>query len=424
MATAPDPRTASVKKKKRNSFSGSGPEFWLAKDPQAQALKNAVLKMRLQALSNSASTTPPSETEPDSESDSQSSVLRAAYAAPDLTSLLSDEILLNLFSKLPKSQLVSNSLVCKRWCRLSGKLVRSVKIFDWDFVESGRVVYRFPNLIDVDLVQACILSSRNSSILLSNRLISVHLDSSKISGSGFLKKDDILDSEVIDRGVKILAEGSGNLGRVVLINVSEEGIQYVADECETLQEMELHCCDDLALKGVSGCKNLQILKLVSCIDGVYDSVISDIGLTILAQGCRRLVKLELVGCEGSYDGIKAIGQCCQMLEQLTLCDHRMDGGWLAALSYCGNLKSLKLESCKSIDITPGPDEHLGSCSALEELHLQRCDLHDKDGIRALFLVCEAVRELVLEDCWGLDDTNFAAASICRYACAFIPFLSF
>ncbi|PWA89975.1 chromatin-remodeling complex ATPase chain [Artemisia annua] len=30
--------------------------------------------------------------------------------------------------------------------------------------------------------------------------------------------------------------------------------------------------------------------------------------------CPRLLKLELVGCEGSYDGIKAIGQCCQMME--------------------------------------------------------------------------------------------------------------
>lgn len=418
MATAPDSKTTSLKKKNRHSGSWAGPaEFWsLPNGPQqAQALKNAVLKMRLQALSNSASSTPPSETEMESESDSQASCVRTA--APDSTSLLSDEILLNLFSKLPKSQLVSNSLVCKRWCRLSGKLVRSIKILDWDFLESGRAVYRFPNLIDVDMVQACIRSSRNSSILFSNKLVSVHLDTSEVSGSRFFKKGDILDSEFVDKGVKILAEGSGNLGRVVLINVSEEGLNYLAEECETLQEMELHCCNDFALKGVSGCRNLQILKLVARIDGVYESVISDIGLTILAQGCRRLVKLELVGCEGSYDGIKAIGQCCQMLEELTVSDHRMDAGWLAALSYCGNLKTLKLHSCKHIDISPGPDEHLGSCPTLEELHLQRCHLRDKQGVRALFLVCEAVRELVFEDCWGLDDNTFAAASICRYVCS-------
>ena len=63
--------------------------------------------------------------------------------------------------------------------------------------------------------------------------------------------------------------------------------------------------------------------------------VSDIGLTILAHGCKRLVKLELSGCEGSYDGISAIGRCCLMLEELTFSDHRMDAGWIAGLSYCG-----------------------------------------------------------------------------------------
>ncbi|XP_027163849.1 F-box protein At5g51370-like [Coffea eugenioides] len=407
-------RTTPLKKKNRHTHTASLPEFWFTKDPKSHPLKNAVLKMRLHALSNSASA---SETEPESESDSQARppqrLSSAARSCPDFTARLSDELLMNIFSKLQNSQLVSNTLVCKRWCRLNGKLVRSVKILDWDFIESGRVIFRFPNLIDVDIVQACVKSCRNSGILLSNKLVSVHLDSARVSGRGFLKKGDFLDPQVIDRGVRALAEGCGNLRRVVLINVSEEGLNYVAEECETLQEMELHNCDDFALKGVSGCKNLQILRLIGCVDGFYESLISDIGLTILAQGCRRLVKLELVGCEGSYDGIKAIGQCCFMLEELTLCDHRMEGGWLAALSYCGNLKTLKLQSFKSIDASPGPDEHLGSCPTLEELHLKKGQLRDKQGARALFLVCQAVRELVFEDCWGLDDSTFAATSICR-----------
>ncbi|KAI7984508.1 F-box protein [Camellia lanceoleosa] len=31
----------------------------------------------------------------------------------------------------------------------------------------------------------------------------------------------------------------------------------------------------------------------------------------------------------------------------------MDGGWLSALSYCENLKTLKFQSCKIIDCSPG-----------------------------------------------------------------------
>ncbi|XP_035845415.1 F-box protein At5g51380-like [Helianthus annuus] len=93
--------------------------------------------------------------------------------------------------------------------------------------------------------------------------------------------------------------------------------------------------------------------------------------------------------------------------------HEFEGGWLAALSYCTNLKTLKFQSCKFIGPNPGPSEHLGSCPTLEELYLERCQLRDKQGLGALFLVCEAVRDLVFADCLGLDNNAFSAASVCR-----------
>lgn len=254
--------------------------------------------------------------------------------------------------------------------------------------------------------------TRNSGILVTHKFVSVHVDAQS-SSCGFISVDNLLPPHTIDSGLNILAAGYPNLRRLVLIGATDMGLSSIAQECPTLQVLELRCCTDLSLKGISGCKNLQILKLIGSVEGFYDSVISDIGLTILAQGCSRLVKLELSGCEGSYDGIKAIGKCCQMLEEFTLCDHRMDGGWLSALSYCLNLKTLRLQSCKSIDSSPGPDEHLGSCPTLEELHLRQCQMRDKQCVKALFLVCEAVREIVLHDCWGLDNDIFATASICR-----------
>ncbi|KAL1540089.1 F-box protein-like protein isoform X2 [Salvia divinorum] len=357
-------------------------------------------------VSQSGSSSPYSESEPESDASNHNSL-------PAATALLSDELLLKVLDKIhDRKRHITNSLVCRRWCVLSGKLV---KLIDWEFLESGRLSFRFPNLEDVNLVPACIKSARNSGILLSSKLIEVRLSSGMVeNGEGlFVRKGDVFESKEIDFGVAILAEGCKNLRRVVLMNVSEEGLNCLAKECELLQEMELHNCGDLALRGIYNCKNLQILKLNGNINGVYDSVVSDIGLTILAQGCSRLVKLELVGCEGSYDGIKAIGQCCQMLEELTICDHRMEGGWLSALSYCSNLKSLSFQSCKKIDENPGLDEHLGSCMILEELHLRKCQMQDKQGVKALFVVCRRIRELVLEDCWGLDDSVFTAATIFR-----------
>lgn len=399
---------SNVEKKRRGSWSDqfSGDRV----DPH-DALKHLMLKMRLHSIPNSGSTTPHSESEPESDSFNPSPL----SDSPAYSTLLSDELLLRVFSRIPDAkQHISNSLVCRRWSVLSGKLIQSIKLLDWEFLESGRLSFRFPNLIDINIVPACINFERNSGILLSTNLFEVYLNSGVLESDGlFVRKEDMLECEGIDRGVRILAEGCRDLRRIVLMNVSEEGLSSLAKECELLQEMELHCCGDLALRAISEFRNLQILKLIGRLSGVYDSVVSDIGMTILAQGCRRLVKLELVGCEGSYDGIKAIGMCCQMLEELTVCNHRMDGGWLSALSYCGNLKTFRIQSCKYIDENPGEDEHLGSCPMLDELHLKQCQMRDKRAVRALFLVCRTIRELVIEDCWGLDNNIFAAATIFR-----------
>uniref|UniRef100_A0A2C9WS19 Uncharacterized protein n=1 Tax=Manihot esculenta TaxID=3983 RepID=A0A2C9WS19_MANES len=404
----PNPNPRSLPASKR-SKALSLPDVWF----KHQSLKHATLKMHLRSLSAS----PPSDTDFSFLSGLKSVTLDPP--GPDHTALLSDELLLQIFSRLPISCYISNSLVCKRWLYLHGRLVQSLKLTDWSFLKSGRIFRRFPNLTEIDIVNACVRTPLNSGILVTHKNLSIHVGT-EFAGTEFIEPIYLLPSDLVDSGLEMIAKGYPNLRRIFAIGASETGLSSISNECDTLQELQLHCCGDLSLKGISRCRNLQVVKLIGRVDEFYNSVVSDIGLTILAQGCRRLVKLELCGCEGSYDGIKAIGQCCQMLEELTLFDHRMDGGWLAALSFCGNLKTLRLQSCKSIDSDPGPDEHLGSCPTLEELHLQQCQMRDKPGVKALFLVCEAVREIVLQNCWGLEDEVFAFASVCRLVVSFFP----
>ncbi|XP_058764894.1 F-box protein At5g07670-like [Vicia villosa] len=334
------------------------------------------------------------------------------FSIIDRTLLLSDVILLKILSKLPDSQRNDNSLVCKRWLNLQGRLVRSIRILDWNFVLSGRLIHRFPNLNHVDLIPGCLILAQSSNIVMSGNVLSMGVDSG-CSPNWYNCEENMLPVEVIDNGLTALAGACPNLRRVQVIGASEMGLLSVAEECPTLQELELQRCSDNVLRGIAACGNLQILKLVGNVEGFYGSVVSDIGLTILAQGCKRLVKLELCGCEGSFDGIKAIGKCCQMLEELTLCDHRMDDGWLAAVSYCENLKTLRLQSCKKIDLNLGVDEYLGSFPALQRLHLQKCQLRDKKSVAALFSVCRSAKEIIIQDCWGLDNGMFGFATVCR-----------
>ncbi|KAL2329350.1 hypothetical protein Fmac_022777 [Flemingia macrophylla] len=328
----------------------------------------------------------------------------------DRTLLLSDELLLKILASISDSQTQrnANSLVCKRWLNLQGRLLRSLAISDWNFILSGRLIHRFPNLNHVDLISATFHSHPNSAILLSHRHLTLHLASDNCSF--FQDHAAVLP---VDTGLAALAAACPNLRRLRVIGTSEIGLLSVAEDCPTLQDLELHRCTDSVLRGIAACRNLQILKLVGHVDGIYKSVVSDIGLTILAQGCNRLVKLELSGCEGSFDGVKAIGKCCQMLEELTISDHRMDDGWLAALAFCENLKTLRFVSCKRIDYNPGLEEYLGCCPALERLHLEKCQLRDKKSLAALFSVCRNVRDIVLQDCWGLDNAMFSLAMICR-----------
>ncbi|KFK25162.1 hypothetical protein AALP_AA8G074000 [Arabis alpina] len=329
---------------------------------------------------------------------------------PDLTLLLSDLTLLTIINKIPKSQRKILSLVCKRWFKLHGCLVRSIKVSDWEFLASGKMISRFPNLDTVDLVSGCLISQPNSGVLLNHRLVSFTV------GLGSYQswiEENLLCVEMVDIGLSKLADGCLNLRKLVVTNTSELGLLNVAEVCLRLQELELHKCSDTVLLGIGAFENLQILRLVGNVDGLCsNSLVSDIGLMILAQGCKRLVKLELVGCEGGFDGVKEIGECCQMLEEFTVCDHKMDSGWLEGLRYCENLKTLKLVSCKKIDYdNAGLGECLsGCCPALERLHLEKCQLRDKNTVKALFKMCEAAREIVFQDCWGLDNDIFSLAT--------------
>ncbi|KAL7108520.1 hypothetical protein ACP275_06G117800 [Erythranthe tilingii] len=383
-----------------------------------KALSNVLYAMRRHSLSTTQERVPLSVfTKPTTKLQDLSTLTNLVS---DRTSLLSDGILLKILSKIPESQRTANFLVSKRWLNLQGRLVRSLKLLDWGFLVSGRLLLRFPNLVRVDLVGGCLVSPRNNSgISVSHKTVSFRVGSDNVvDGSSSNKdwvfnEDSVLNADEVDRGLRVLADGFPNLRKLAVINAGETGLLIVAEECPTLQELELRMCNDRVLRGIAACKNLQILRLGGTVDGLYVSLVSDIGLSIVAKGCKRLVKLELSGCKGSYEGIRAIGQCCVMLEELTLCNHEMEDGWLLALSYFENLKSLRFSSCTRIDGGFRLDEHLGFCPAVESLFLDKCRIRDKTSLRALFLVCRNVKELVLKNCWGLTDDMFTTASVLR-----------
>ena len=425
----------------------------------------------------------------------------------DLTCSLNDELLLRILGRL--SPAPQYALVCKRWTRLHGSLRQSIRVQDWRFLESGRIMARFPNLTDVDLSLACIVAPREckgSAILLTHQGLTVQLGYDAVDPPSIEHciEEQQLSPSKLDKGLKLLADSYPGLQRLCVVDVrrgnyfgrarsmsrtlskqksvklpttpesekkekyvasgkvdataqainetlsetlaekagalplsqdaltdspagsprpgyrigqekpdSETGIASIAKSCPLLQELDLYQCTDETLRAVSACENLQIVRLIGSVTGFYHCTFTDIGLTIMSHTFRRLVRLELSGCEASYEGISAIGKCCVMLEELTLSNKGFYEGWVEALSFLSCLKTLRLEGCKQIDRNPGPAERLGRCSAIERLHLERCDLRDRVGFAALLTVCSVAKELEFQDCWGLDDETLGLATCCK-----------
>ena len=121
----------------------------------------------------------------------------------DLTLLLSDRILLRIFTRLPQNPFPL-SLVCRRWLRLQGLLRHSIKLHDWSFLENGGMTSRFPNLTHVDLVPASIPSQQNACIFLTHESITVALGSD--SKENFLPYDQQLAPSLLGQGLKLLAQ--------------------------------------------------------------------------------------------------------------------------------------------------------------------------------------------------------------------------
>jgi hypothetical protein len=516
-------------------------------------------------------------------------------AKTDITAALPDSVLQRILLAIPEAARAPCSLVCQRWLRAVGKLQRTLHLLDWQFLESGRLALRFPNLTELDLTWACMQYVRrnNTSVMLAMPRLKVPLcavvpreDQPFTMESGLRSQQISTDS--LNKGLAVLAAGCPDLQRLRLVDVSnnhvpgasfsewefvsanekagqkavqlirdvgddstlakeveisskdlndkptkdtemgwkegearngearngehgikdegmgqeragdeqkvganeerlrgpvtdstetevrngslngvsggknltssldgegkiaseakvggalnmerdvdgelgkkgdhlkgsfkgslnqgEAGLVTLGKGCSLLQELEIYQCTDETITSIVAFQNVQILRLVGTVPGLSTCSFTDVGLTILANRCRRLIRLELSGCEASFAGIAAIGQCCLMLEELTLSSTGFQEGWVAALGYFQSLKTLRLENSRYVDRGPGPSEHLERSFTLEKLQLVCADLRDRVGFAALLTVCGNVKELEFQDCWGLDDETFALAANCK-----------
>lgn len=117
------------------------------------------------------------------------------------------------------------------------------------------------------------------------------------------------------------------------------------------------------------------------------------------------------GCYIGDEGLAAVGECCNFLQDLTLrfCEGLTDKGLVQLALGCGRtLKSLGVAACAKI--TDVSLEAVGShCKSLESLSLDSEIIHNK-GLLAVAKRCSMLKALKLQ-CLNITDEALQAVGI-------------
>lgn len=267
---------------------------------------------------------------------------------------------------------------------------------------------------------------------------------------------------ITDIGIGCIAVGCRKLKLLSLkwcLGVGDLGVGLIAVKCRDLrsldlsylpitnkclsQILELQHLEDLVLEGCfgidddslaalkQGCKSLETLDMSSC------QKVSHVGLSsltnataslrqlILSYGSRvdlaladslqklsMLQSIKLDGCTVTCSGLKAIGNWCVSLSELSLskCLGVTDEGLSSLVTKHKDLRKLDITCCRKI--THASVAHItNSCSSLVSLKMESCALILAEAFILIGQRCQFLEELDVTDN-EIDDEGLKAISRC------------
>jgi len=267
---------------------------------------------------------------------------------------------------------------------------------------------------------------------------------------------------VTDIGIGCIAVGCRKLRLINLkwcLGIGDLGVGLIAVKCKEIRSLDLSylpitnkCLpsilnlqhlEDLVLEGCfgidddsladlkQGCKSLQMLDVSSCQN------VSHVGLSSLTSGNERLRQLilaygspvtlaladslqtlstlqsiKLDGCQVTCSGLKAIGNWCVSLTEISLskCMGVTDEGLSSLVTKHRELKKLDITCCRKI--THFSIAHItNSCTSLTSLRMESCVLVSKEAFVLIGQRCHFLEELDLTDN-EVDDEGLRSISRC------------
>uniref|UniRef100_A0A1D1Y7S0 F-box/LRR-repeat protein 3 n=1 Tax=Anthurium amnicola TaxID=1678845 RepID=A0A1D1Y7S0_9ARAE len=191
--------------------------------------------------------------------------------------------------------------------------------------------------------------------------------------------------------------------------IDDESLATLQQECKSLATINLSNCQHIGHVGLSsltkGAINLRELILAYC-GPVSHS------LAYSLQKLSKLQSIKLDGCPVTSLGLKAIGNSCASLRELSLskCPGVTDEGLSFVTGKNKELAKLDITCCRKItgisiaSITT-------SCTSLKCLKMESCSLVSRDAFILIGERCHLLEELDLTDN-ELDDEGLKAISRC------------
>ncbi|KAL2500266.1 F-box/LRR-repeat protein 3 [Forsythia ovata] len=267
---------------------------------------------------------------------------------------------------------------------------------------------------------------------------------------------------ITDIGIGCIAVGCRKLKLLSLkwcFGVGDLGVGLIAVKCKEIrsldlsylpitnkclsQVLELQHLEDLVLEGCfgidddsltalkQGCTSLETLDMSSCQN------VSHVGLSSLtsAAGCLRqlslsygsrvdlaladslqklslLQSIKLDGCQVTCSGLKAIGNWCASLTELSLskCSGVTDEGLSSLVTKRVDLKKVDVTCCRTI--TCASVAHItNSCTSLTSLRMESCTTVSAEAFVLIGQRCQFLEELDLTEN-NIDDEGLKSISRC------------
>lgn len=155
------------------------------------------------------------------------------------------------------------------------------------------------------------------------------------------------------------------------VRVGDQGVRAVCTNCSNLREFSVSDCKRLTDYGASEISKLGDLRYLSV---AKCEKVSDVAIIQIARGCKKLRYLNARGCEAvSDDSLDTIARNLTRLKSLDIgkCDVTDEG--LVALAYCSQLRKLSVKSCDAITDL-GIITIAQHCHKLQQLNIQDCHI--------------------------------------------------